>query len=271
MFAAPSAFAQCSWFALPAPIAFGTYSVFGGASNTTTTSGTVRCTGAYTFRVTSTTGSAGSYNPRVMNGTAQYNVYTDAGRTTIWGDGTAGTGIYTFFNFAGTNNFSGSAYGTVFGAQDLAPGAYSDTITAILAYRPNAGGAWISLPGVSIPISMNVTAECRVNTFNLAFGNYNPLNVAAVNASATLNIYCTRSTPATFSLDNGANASGVQKRMVSGANFLNYTATLASGSGTSTSTLVPIGNGITLNGTIPASQDASIGSYIDTLQVLVNY
>jgi spore coat protein U-like protein len=264
---------QCNWGALPGTIDFGTYSVFGGASNTTTTSGTVTCTGAYTFRVTSTTGGAGVYNPRRLSGVAQYNVYVDAGRTQIWGDGTAGTSIYTFFNLFGTNSFSGSAYGQVPGGQDLAPGLYTDTLTVTLSYRPNGGGAWVNRPGVALQVRMTVTAECRASTFNLTFGNYNPLLGTPVNQSTTVQIYCTRTTPATFALDNGANASGAQKRMrvPATANYLNYTATLASAGGTSTSTLVPINNGVTLNGSIPGSQDVNVGNYIDTLQVVVNY
>jgi spore coat protein U-like protein len=269
--AAGTARAQCLWFAPPAPINFGTYSVFGGGSSTVTTNGTVRCTGAYSFEVRSTTGGAGVYNPRLMSGTAQYNVYTNATHTQIWGDGTAGTSIYAWFNFGGTNNYSGNAYGFVPGGQDLAQGAYSDTITANLRYRPLAGGAWINVPGVAIPISMNVAAECRVNTFNLTFGTYNPFNAAPLNAAGTVQVYCTRNTPVTLALDNGANPSGPQKRMRTGANYLNYSATLAFTTGTSTSSIVPIRNGIALNGTVPPGQDAAPGNYIDTLQVVVNY
>lgn len=271
--AARGAQAQCSWFALPTPINFGVYSVFGGGSNSTTTSGTVRCIGARDFEVSSTTGSSGTYTPRRMSGTAQYNIFVDPGRTFIWGNNTGGTIVYAATSGGGTTSYSGSAYGNVPGGQDLAPGAYSDSITAILRHRPAGGGAWTTLPGVAIPISMTVSAECRINTFNLTFGAYNPFTVTALPQSTTVNIYCTRSTPATFSLNNGANFLGVQKRMRSGAtaNYLDYTATLASGSGTATSSLVPIGNGIPLNGSIPAAQDATVGAYQDTLQVTVNY
>lgn len=271
---APSAHAQCSWFALPAAINFGVYSVFGGPSLTTTTSGTVRCTGAYLFTVTGTTGGSGTYAPRRMNSggnLANYNIYRNAARTEVWGDGTAGTFTYVGINFGGTNNYSGSAYGTVPGAQDLAPGVYADTIQAILSYRPWPAGATTTLPGVNIPISMSVTAECRVNTFNLFFPAYSPLSGAATNQNSVVNVYCTRTTPATFALNNGANPLGLQKRMAVGGNFLNYTATLASAAGVSASSLTPIGNGITLNGSIPPGQDVPIGAYIDTLQVVVNY
>ncbi len=94
-----------------------------------------------------------------------------------------------------------------------------------------------------------------------------------LNQTSTVKVYCTRTTtPTLISLNNGANASGLQKRMAGPAGaFLNYKATLAASGGTSTSSLVPISGGITLNGTVPASRDVRIGSYVDTLQALVNY
>jgi len=93
--------AQCSWLTVPTTIDFGRYSVFGGNSNTTTTTGSVRCTGSLDVTVSSTTGGSGTYNPRKMNTTALYNVYIDAGRTLVWGDGTVGTSQYTFSNTGG--------------------------------------------------------------------------------------------------------------------------------------------------------------------------
>lgn len=268
----PSAFAQCSWQVLPVGIAFGVYSVFGGGNNTATASGTVRCTGVYQFQVLSTTGGGGFYVPnRVMSPGANYQVYINAGQTQIWGDGTAGTNVYTATNFfGGTNDFSGTAYGNVPGAQDLSTGAYSDNLKVTLQYRPCCTGAYTNVPQVNIPVSMTVNAECRVTTFDLAFGNYNPFTVGPGAGSAPVQVYCTKNTAPTLSLDNGSNWSGVTRRMKSGANFLSYTVSLSATTGTSTSSLIPIG-AINVNGSIPANQDVPIGAYTDTLQVLVNY
>ena len=266
--------AACSWVTVPTTMDFGTYDVFGGASNATTATGSVSCTGNLDVTVSSTTGGAGIYNPRRMNATALYNVYIDAGRTLIWGDGTAGTLQYAFSNTGGPNTYSGFAYGQVPGAQDLAPGVYNDSLTVTMAYRlVIGGGAWTTLPGVAMPIKMTVVAECRADIFSLTFPAYSPLSAVAVPGSSIVKVYCTKNTPATFALDNGANASGVQKRMVNAGNFLNYTATLASGAGTSTTSLAPISGGVALNASIPAGQDipAAAASYLDTLQVVVNY
>lgn len=271
---APSALAQCSWNTLFGAVNFGTsYSVFGGAT-TTTTSGAVLCIGNREFRVEASTGSGGVYSPyRIIAGPIQYNVYTNAGMTTIWGNATAGTSRFTGTNPSGTNTYALTAYARMPGGQDIAPGTYTDTFTVVLRHRLCCGGGFTNLPGQPVGVTMTILPQCRVDTFSLTFPAYSPLNVAALPGSSTVRVYCTKTTPATFALDNGANASGLQKRMVNAGNFLNYTATLASGSGTSTTSLAPIGGGIALNGSIPAGQDvpALAGSYIDTLQVVVNY
>jgi spore coat protein U-like protein len=263
--------AQCSWQTTMTSMNFGAYSVFGGVANATTT-GTVRCIGALNVTISASTGGAGVFNPRKMSGTASYNVYIDAGRTLIWGDGTGGSNQDPFTN-AGTQTWTITEYGQVPAAQDLAPGVYNDSLTVTVAYRNSGGGPWTTLPGVAMPVTMTVGPECRADTFAVSFPVYSPLSAVAVPGASTVKVYCTKTTPATFALDNGMNALGVQKRMVNAGNFLNYTATLASPSGISGSSLAPIGGGIVLTASIPAGQDlpAAATSYVDTLQVVVNY
>jgi spore coat protein U-like protein len=268
---APAAMAQCSWASAPPAVAFGTYQTFNGGGNTSSTSGTITCSGNYTFAVTLTRGGSATYIPRKMNGLANYNIYVDPTLTLVYGDNTGGTFAYTGSNGSGTNNYSGTVYANSPASQDLAPGSYNDSLIATLSYQFNGSGAVTTLAGKTIPVSMTVISECRVDTFNLTFGPYNPFTVIALAQTSQVKVYCTKTTPATLSLDNGVNFSGVQKRMISGGSLLNYTATLATTSASSTSSLIPLGGGITLNGTVPASQDVKVGSYIDTLQVLVNY
>jgi spore coat protein U-like protein len=265
---APAAIAQCLWSAQPPAVAFGTYQTFTGGGNTSNTSGTITCTGSYTYAVTLSKGGSATYTPRKM-GLASYNIYVDAALTTIYGDNTGGTFAYTGSNTSGPNNYSGTVYANAPASQDLAPGSYTDSLIATLSYTKN--GVTTTLAGSTVPVSMTVISECRVDTFNLTFGAYNPFTVTPLSQTSQVKVYCTKTTPATLSLDNGVNASGVQKRMISGGTYLNYTAALATSSATSTSSLIPLGGGITLNGTVPASQDVKVGSYIDTLQVLVNY
>jgi len=80
-------------------------------------------------------GSKGT-TPREMKGPGryrlEYNLYTDVGRTTIWGNGKKGTAVvtdsYTFpVLCCVTRNYT--VYGRIDAGQIVAPGAYSDTIT----------------------------------------------------------------------------------------------------------------------------------------------
>jgi spore coat protein U-like protein len=64
--------------------------------------------------------------------TLNYSMYTTAGRTTVWGDGTLST-----VTQAGTGNGTGQAL-TVFGrvptGQYVTAGSYTDTVTATVTY-----------------------------------------------------------------------------------------------------------------------------------------
>ncbi len=61
-----------------------------------------------------------------------YTLYTDAGRTTVWGDGTAGSSL-----FNGTGSGAAQAipvYGRIPSPQTVPTGAYSDTIVVTLTF-----------------------------------------------------------------------------------------------------------------------------------------
>jgi len=99
-----------------------------------------------TYTLSVAQGHSGSYNPRYMvSGTTadhlQYNLYTDAARTQIWGDGTGGSTLPQF-TMTGTCQRNGgpngrncsasqddTVYGTIFALQNIAPGDYSDALT----------------------------------------------------------------------------------------------------------------------------------------------
>jgi spore coat protein U-like protein len=269
---------NCFWTAAPTAVAFGTYSVFATADYAVTLSFTFRCTPNQYMNIKLTRGAANQYVPtRWMTSggnTANYNLFLDAGGTQVWGDSNAGSYTYENYNSTpGNKDFTDYIYGIMPFGQDLAVGSYTDTILATLSYSNAPGGPFTALPAVSIAVTANVVRECRVDTFNLVFGNYNPLAAIATTATSAVKVYCTKGTaPLSVALDNGANVLGTQPRMVSGAgSYLNYNPSLGSTTGSSTSSLVPISSGFALNGTIPALQDVSVGSYIDTLQALVNY
>jgi spore coat protein U-like protein len=141
---AVSATVQSNCLVSTNPLAFGVYQPGGGnmAVNTTMS---VRCTKGtlFTIALNAGTTTGGSLTQRLMvNGTntLQYNLYTTAALTTVWGDGTSGSATV-----AGTGN--GMAVGsavteTVYGQlpdsaanQALPPGGpYADTVTVTVTY-----------------------------------------------------------------------------------------------------------------------------------------
>ena len=85
-----------------------------------------------TYSVSLSTG-AGSYAQRKMNSgvyTLNYNIYVDAGRTLVWGDGSGGTnlingsGLFTSF----------SAYGRVTAQQNARVGNYNDNLITTITF-----------------------------------------------------------------------------------------------------------------------------------------
>jgi spore coat protein U-like protein len=138
---AVTATVQSSCSATAATLAFPNYTP-GGGTQIGNTSISVKCTKNTPFTVLlnagSTTGDA--FAQRLMASganTLQYNLYTSAALSTIFGDGTGGTGT-----IAGTGLGVATANTVqVFGQvpdnatnQAAIPGAYADTITVTVSY-----------------------------------------------------------------------------------------------------------------------------------------
>jgi spore coat protein U-like protein len=126
-----------------ANLGFGNYTPNTGALSGTAAV-TVRCTKTtpYTVALNAGTTTGGTLAQRLLaNGanTLQYNLYTTAGFTTVWGDGTGGSATV-----GGTGNGVSVASAqtlTVHGSlpdsatnQDAPPGSYADTITVTVTY-----------------------------------------------------------------------------------------------------------------------------------------
>jgi len=111
-------------------VAFGVYDVERTSPLDTTGLIRVDCNGAAkNVSVDLSRGNAPSFSPRVMkSGTAQltYNLFLDAARTSIWGDGTGGSGHYGVTN--PPNVIDLTIFGRIPPLQDLPIGAYTDTI-----------------------------------------------------------------------------------------------------------------------------------------------
>ena len=95
------------------------------------------------YAVALSTGSSGSFAPRRLSAGASlltYNLFRDAGRSQIWGNGTAGTSIVTGSVKVGpgvgnnTRTTSHPVYGRIPALQDADTGNYSDTILVTLTF-----------------------------------------------------------------------------------------------------------------------------------------
>lgn len=117
-------------------VAFATVSVL-SSPLTATGSLNVSCTNGDAWRIALSAGGSANQLARVMQrggggGTVGYQLYTDAARTIVWGDATAGTAMAS-----GTGTGTAQAvsiYGRVPAQSTPQPGTYSDSITATISF-----------------------------------------------------------------------------------------------------------------------------------------
>ena len=67
------------------------------------------------------------------NDALSYNLYIDAARSTIWGDGTGGSSTQTI-NMTGSHPSTLSIYGRVPPLQDVSMGSYSDSVMVTINF-----------------------------------------------------------------------------------------------------------------------------------------
>ena len=119
-------------------LAFGNVNTISGANVDGTGGLSITCTNgtAWSAAAGVGAGSGASYANRRMTSGANllnYNIYTSAARTTVWGNGTSGTSA-----IAGTGSGtlqSVTVYGRVGSGQTSVPaGAYADTVAVTVTY-----------------------------------------------------------------------------------------------------------------------------------------
>ena len=119
-------------------VAFGNVNPLSGSNVDATGGITVTCTNgtAWTAAAGVGSGTGATFASRKMSSGGNllnYTLYTDAARTTVWGDGTGSTGQFS-------NTGSGLAqavtvYGRVpSGQTTVPPGAYADTVSVTVTY-----------------------------------------------------------------------------------------------------------------------------------------
>jgi spore coat protein U-like protein len=130
MLAVPALRADCTVSAQS--VVFGSYDVFSaqpldGAGNVS-----VNCSPSASYTVSLSTG-GGSYSQRQMSGSndvLNYNLYTNASHSIVWGDGSGGTGTVG----GSGESANHTVYGRVPAGQNRKAGNYGDTIIVTVTF-----------------------------------------------------------------------------------------------------------------------------------------
>ena len=139
---ARAACSSCTCSLAVTSLSFGSYDASAPAPRDTTGTVTVNCTSPFTinstFDITLSTGGSGSYATRQMaKGTDRlnYNVYADAARTQLWGNGSNGTFLLRA-TVSGVTSFTATAtgYGRIPTGQWTPAGPYADTLVVTVTY-----------------------------------------------------------------------------------------------------------------------------------------
>lgn len=128
--APPAAAATCN--VSPQGVSFGGYDTLSSGSQDGVGNISVTCDAAMSFTVSLGTG-AGTYAERSMTSGAEalsYNLYTDASRLIVWGDGSGSTGTVSTTATAADI----PVYGRIPARQIVPAGAYTDVIVVTITY-----------------------------------------------------------------------------------------------------------------------------------------
>ena len=128
--------AQCT--VTTGAVAVGTYDTLGSTNNDATGTLNVTCTNgtAWTAAANAGTGTGATFASRKMSSGSSllnYQLYTDSGRTTLWGDGSSSTATV---GATGTGSAQATTiYGRLPSGQTGAPaGSYADTVAVTITF-----------------------------------------------------------------------------------------------------------------------------------------
>lgn len=120
------------------PVAFGSVDVLSGSNVDATGGVTATCTNgtAWSAAAGAGSGTGATLTSRKMSfgsNLLNYSLYTDSGRTTVWGDGSGTTATVSNTGTGGGQNFT--VYGRIASGQSSVPaGGYSDTVVVTITY-----------------------------------------------------------------------------------------------------------------------------------------
>lgn len=120
------------------PVAFGAYNPASGTATDGVGTINISCDKAPAVKpIAISTGGSGTYTSRAMkNGTwsLNYNLYTSAARTQIWGNGTGGS-VTVNYGGGGTGpSYAITVYGRIPPSQNVGAGSYSDSLVVTIQF-----------------------------------------------------------------------------------------------------------------------------------------
>jgi spore coat protein U-like protein len=150
---------------------------------------------------------------------------------------------------------------------------------------------WLMPCLLASPESFAILQSCNVASSSVAFGNYNPTSLTALDGTGTVTVSCSVILAGllaswTISLSTGTSGTYSPRRMANGAAVLAYnlyttaarTSVWGDGNGgtsvVSDSRTLIVGNNTTqytMYGRIPTLQDVRAGAYSDTITVAIDY
>lgn len=287
-------------------VAFGSVDLISGSTITTTGTISVNCPGGFGnfpylwFCISIGVGSnSTSVNNRTMksgSSTLGYQLYTDSGMSTVYQYTPSNQFSVPYNNSTGAQ-FNSTIYAKILSAQTSPPGAYTDPYSSS-AQAQISGNVASTLPGncgggsaaLSFSVTATVVSNASVSASTLNFGSTSVLS-SNLDSTATITVQATNTTPYSIGLNNGANASGSQRRVRLGAtsSFLNYnlytnsgytqawTTTTSAGSCTGGAGSCVLGTGtglaqnITVYGRVPPQTIPAAGAFTDTVVVTVTF
>lgn len=126
----------------------------------------------------------------------------------------------------------------------------------------------------TVDVTLNVDNACSLTTAAIDFGTVTDF-AAARTANSLTTLKCTPNAVATVTVNNGANVNGTQRRLKSGANFIDYNVTDASNTAWPAAGLSYTGTGadvaLGLRGVVPVQTAKPAGAYSDQLTITVTY
>ena len=177
----------------------------------------------------------GSKLTNAAGDTIPYQIFADPTYTYPITPGTAlnyyNSTLLNLLGLLGSNNAPLPMYfRTVTGALNLSSGTYTDKITinwswsictligiGNLCIGPVSSGTTSN----TVTLSLRIDNDCIVMAPDISFGTA-PLVDAFSHVTQTISLQCTKGTSYTVKLSDGSNATGGQRRMANGSNYINY-------------------------------------------------